>query len=164
MNPFSHRDPCIIGAAMDAKAFAEIISDGVHLHPSVTRAVFNMFPGRVCLISDSIRSAGLPDGTYESGGMPIIVKDRKATLEDGTIAGSNVSLMECLRRAVALGIPFEKAVAAATMNNARAIGLEEKAGSLTRGSYADFVVLDKNLNIQKVFISGKEILDFESPS
>ena len=157
MNPFSHRDPGMVGAAMDARAYVEIISDGIHLHPSVVRAVFNMFPDRVCLISDSIRSAGLPDGAYESGGMPIFVKDGKATLEGGTIAGSNVSLMQCVRTAATFGVPLEKAVAAATANNARTIGMEGRLGSLTPGAYADMALLDGDLNIQKVYIGGSEI-------
>ena len=158
MNPFLHRDPGMIGAAMDARAYVEIISDGVHLHPAVVRAVFNMYPDRVCLISDSIRSAGLPDGAYESGGMPIIVKEGKATLKDGTIAGSNVSLMQCVRTAVGFGVPLEKALAAATINNARAIGMEDRLGSLRPGAFADMALLDGGLNIQKVYIGGNEII------
>ena len=158
MNPFLHRDPGIIGAALDARAYVEMICDGIHLHPSVVRAMYKMFPERVCMISDSVRSAGLPDGNYHSAGLPIIVKDGKATLENGTIAGSNISLMQGVRYAVDFGIPLELALSAATVNNARAIGVEAKIGSLIPGAYADMVLLDNNLNIQKVYISGKELL------
>ena len=157
MSPFSHRDPAIPGAAMDSRAYVEIISDGVHLHPSVIRAVFSMFPERVCLVSDSIRSTGLPEGNYELGGLPVIVKNGKVTLEDGTIAGSNARLIECVRNAVSYGVPIEKAIAAATINNARAAGLGENYGSLEPGACADMVLLDKNLDIQKVYIAGSPV-------
>jgi N-acetylglucosamine-6-phosphate deacetylase len=157
MNPFLHRDPGIVGAAMDAGADVEVICDGIHLHPSMVRAVFRVFGERVCLISDSIRSAGLPDGDYESGGMAITVQDGKAVLTDGTIAGSNISLMQGVRHAAAFGIPLEKAVRAATLANARAIGMEGGIGVIARGANADMVLLDRNLEIMRVYIGGKEI-------
>ena len=157
MNPFLHRDPGIIGAAKDAGAYVEIICDGIHSHPAVIRAVYYLFKDRICMISDSIRSAGLPDGEYESGGMPITVKDGKAILSDGTIAGSNISLMQGVRCAVNFGIPLAKAVMAATVNNARAIGMDDEIGSLKPGAAADMVVLDNQLSVKKVFINGKAL-------
>ena len=157
MSPFHHRDPGMVGAAMDASAYVEVICDGIHLHPTVIRAIYKMFAQRVCMISDSVRSTGLPDGNYESAGMPIIVKNGKATLENGTIAGSNISLIQGVRYAVDFGIPLGSAITAATANNARAIGMEGKLGSLIPGAYADMVLLDHNLHIQKVYIGGKEL-------
>jgi len=157
MNPFLSRDPGLVGAAMDADAYVEIISDGIHLHPGVVRAVYKMFPGRVCMISDSVRATGLPDGEYELGGLPIIIKDGMSTLLDGTIAGSIITLMEGVRRAVGFGVPLSHAVNAATINNARAIGLDGETGSLTRGKYADIVLLDKALGIRKTYIGGQEV-------
>jgi N-acetylglucosamine-6-phosphate deacetylase len=156
MNPFLHRAPGIVGAAMDAGAYAELIVDGIHLHPSAVRAAYKMFGERICLISDSIRSAGLPDGIYEAGGMPITVNEGKATLKDGTIAGSNISLMEGVRRAVQFGVPPEKALYASTAASAKAIGMEGKVGCIAPGAYADMAVLDRNLNIQKIWIGGEE--------
>ena len=157
MTPFFSRDPAIIGAAMDAGAYVEIICDGIHLHPAVVRAVYRMFPGRVCMISDSVRATGLPDGEYELGGLPIIIKDGMSTLLDGTIAGSIINLMEGVRRAVGFGIPLSEAVTAATANNARSIGEDSRVGFLSPGLLADIVVLDKDLNILKVYISGREL-------
>ena len=154
MNPFLHRDPGIPGAAMDSCATVEIVCDGIHLHPSVVRAAFKMFPDRVCLVSDSIRCTGLPEGDYELGGLPVTVKNGKVTLEDGTIAGSSARLVDCLRNAVGYGIPLEKAVAAATINSARAIGLDGKYGVLKPRACADMVLLDSNLEIKEVYIEG----------
>ena len=157
MNPFLHRNPGIIGAAKDAGASVEMVCDGIHIHPSVVRATYDLFGEKVCMISDSIRSAGMPEGNYESGGMPITVKDGKAVLEDGTIAGSNISLMQGVRYAVSFGIPLAKAVISATLSSARAIGMDDKIGSLKPGNLADMILLDKDLNIQKVFVNGAEL-------
>jgi len=158
INPFLSREPGIAGAAMDARAYVEIICDGIHLHPAVIRAIYKMFPGRVCMISDSISSTGMPDGNYDLGGLPIIVRGGKSVLaEDGSIAGSVITLMDGVRNAVMFGVPMADVFTAATGNNARSIGAEKELGSLTPGKLADIVVLDEQLNIQKVYINGLEI-------
>jgi N-acetylglucosamine-6-phosphate deacetylase len=159
MNSFLPRDPGIIGAALDANAFVEVICDGNHLHPAIIRAIFKMFPQRACLISDSLRCAGLPDGEYEFVGFPIIVKNGRAITETGSLAGSTISLMQGVRRAVAIGIPLPMAVAAASTHSAKAIGMEGIIGSLTPGAHADMVILDSELNVQKVYIDGKELCE-----
>ena len=157
MNPFLHREPGIIGAAMDSGAYVEVICDGHHLHPSVIRAIFRIFKQRVCLISDSLRCAGLPDGDYESAGLPITVKSGKAMLKNGgSLAGSTITLLQGVRSAVALGIPLAEAFSAATINCAKSLGVFGKVGSITPGAYADLLLLDSELNIIKVFIGGKE--------
>jgi len=160
MNPFLHREPGIIGAAMDANAYVEVICDGHHLHPAAVRAIFRMFPGRVCLISDSLECTGLPDGRYKSAGLTVILKDGKAMLEDGSsLAGSSKTLMQCVRLAVSLGIPLSQAVTAATKHPAQAIGMEDRIGVIVPGACADFVLLDDDLSIQKVIINGGEVLN-----
>lgn len=153
MNPLHHRSPGIIGAALDAGASVELICDGLHIHPAVIRAAFRMFGDRVDLISDSLRCAGMPDGDYTLGGQPIRVAGGRATLPDGTLAGSSISLMEGLRRAVSFGIPLEDAVYAATA--APALAARLRAGNLEPGAPADLVVLDRELNIKAVFIDGR---------
>ncbi|MDR2487029.1 MAG: amidohydrolase family protein, partial [Clostridiales Family XIII bacterium] len=139
-------------------AWAEVIADGIHLHPSVVRAAFRMFPGRVCLISDSICSAGMPDGQYASGGQPVTVTEGKALLAGGVIAGSNISLLQGLQRAVSFGVPLAEAVAAATEHPARAIGVAGRHGRIAEGRSADLVLLGADLSLQKVWIDGEEIL------
>ena len=109
MPPFNHRDPGVVGAASDDAAHVEMISDGIHLHPAVVRSVFRWFGAeRVCLISDSMRAAGMPNGVYSLGGQTVYMTDGKATLEDGTIAGSATCLAECFRRAVSFGVPLTR--------------------------------------------------------
>lgn len=159
MPPLNHREPGVIGAARDTeKCHAEIICDGVHIHPAVVRATFEMFGAeRMILISDSMRATGLTDGQYTLGGQDVFVKGPKATLADGTIAGSATNLMDCMKVAVKeMGIPLEDAIACATMNPAREIGIYDTCGSIAEGKYADLVLLDKNLNVRAVYVGGKK--------
>ena len=160
MPPFSHRAPGVVGAALDTPLCnVELICDGVHIHPSVVRAVFKMFGyKRVILISDTMRAAGMSDGDYTLGGQPVTVKGKLATLADGTIAGSVTNLMNCMRTAVSFGIPLEDAVWAAAVNPARAIGIFSRMGSLEPGKRANVVVLDQNLELKDVFFRG-ELVD-----
>jgi len=158
MSPFSHREPGIVGAALDANAFVEVICDGYHLHPAVIRAIFRMFPHRACMISDSLGCTGLPDGEYESAGLPIMVQNGKAMLRDGSsIAGSTITLLQGIRIAVSLGIPLAQAVTAASAHSAKAIGMDGKIGSLIPGAHADMVLLDSELCVQKVWVGGQEV-------
>lgn len=159
MPPFHHRDPGVIGAARDDEnCRVELICDGTHIHASVVRATFEMFGAdRVMLISDSMRATGLTDGQYTLGGQDVFVKGPLATLADGTIAGSATNLMACLRHAVQeMGIPLEDAVACATMNPAKQIGVYENCGSITPGKAADLVLLDQNLQIKAVYVNGRK--------
>ena len=85
----SHREPGTVGAIFDSNTFAELICDGFHIHPAVIRATFKQLGNdRICLISDSMRAAGCPNGVYDLGEQDVFVKDGKAVLADGTIAGS----------------------------------------------------------------------------
>ncbi len=154
MPPLHHRQPGIIGAAFDAGATAELICDGLHIHPSVVRATFALFGRRVNLISDSLRCAGMPDGSYTLGGQPIVVRDGRATLLDGTLAGSSISLLEGVRRAVKFGIPLESAVYAASAAPAMAAGLP-RVGWIAPGMDADLLLLDEQLQLEAVFIDGQ---------
>jgi len=158
MNPYNHRDPGIIGAAYDSKAYVEIISDGVHLHPSVVRATFELFgDDKVCLISDSMRACGLADGQYDLGGQLVTVVGSSATIDSGSLAGSVTNLADCMRNAVNFGVPLEKALKAATINPAKSTGLDKKIGSLTVGKRADILVLEKDLAIKQIIFNGVKI-------
>lgn len=157
MEPFLHRAPGVVGAAMDAGAYVELICDGLHIHPSVVRAVFRMFPGRVVLISDAVRSAGLPEGRYRTGGQDITVKNGKATLPDGTIAGSNITLYDAVVNAVRFGIPLEAAIEAATLRPAQSVRVDDDVGSIEPGKRADFVLLDEGLTIRAVYHYGTKV-------
>lgn len=151
MAPFSHRAPGLIGAAAENKScMAELICDGIHVHESAVRAAFSMFPGRIVLISDSMRAAGLGDGNYTLGGQQVCVSGKLATLSDGTIAGSVTNLYDCMRTAVSFGIPLEEAVAAATINPAKSIGIYDTVGSITPGKRADVLLVNEDLELVRV--------------
>ena len=152
MQPFGHRAPGLIGAAMDdPECMVELICDGYHIHPSAIRAAFRMFgPERVILISDSMRATGMENGTYELGGQEVTVKDRKAVLKDGTLAGSATNLYGCMCKAIEFGIPLEQAIMAATANPARSIGIFDRVGSIRIGKQADLLLVSENLELKIV--------------
>ena len=152
MQPFGHRAPGLIGAAMDdPECMVELICDGYHIHPSAIRAAFRMFGSeRVILISDSMRATGMENGTYELGGQEVTVKDRKAVLKDGTLAGSATNLYGCMCKAVEFGIPLEQAIMAATANPARSIGIFDRVGSIRIGKQADLLLVSENLELKRV--------------
>ena len=158
MPSLHHREPGVIGAAGEReKVTAELICDGLHVHPSVIRLAFKVFAGRICLISDSLRCCGMPDGEYELGGQTVYLRDGQARLADGTLAGAVSNLFDDMVNAIRFGIPLEQAVMAATINPARAIGADHETGSLEAGKMADFVVCDKEWKIRQVVIGGKAI-------
>lgn len=159
MPPFTHRAPGVIGAACDNEEVkAELICDGVHVHPSSIRTAFKMFgDDRIVMISDSMMATGKPDGTYALGGQEVTVKGNVATLtEGGAIAGSVTNLMNCIRYAVKeAGIPLESAVKCAAVNSAKSIGIYDQYGSISDGKYANVVLLDKDLKIDHIIKRGK---------
>ena len=158
MPGFTHRAPGVIGAAFDAThVMPELICDGVHVHPSAVRAAFSLFGAeRMILISDSMRATGMSDGVYTLGGLGVQVKGNRATLEDGTLAGSVTNLMDCMRTAVAMGIPLETAVRCATYNPAKSIGIEALYGRIAVGAYGDCVLLSRtDLSVQNVILGGE---------
>ena len=161
MPPFSHRAPGVVGAVSDSEqVMAELICDGVHVDPAVVRATFKMLGAdRMILISDSMRAAGMPDGQYTLGGLDVKVRGNHATLvSDGALAGSVTTLPDCMRIAVKqMGIPLETAVACATANPARSLGIYEQYGSITPGKHGNVVLLDEELRLKGVMKDGKKI-------
>ena len=161
MPAFTHRAPGVVGAVFDNKeVMAEIICDGIHIHPSIVRATFQMMGAdRMILISDSMRATGMPDGQYTLGGLDVKVVGKLATLvSDGAIAGSATNLMDCMRTVVKkMGIPLETAVACATINPAKSLGVEEEYGSIEKGKKADIVLLDSDLKLTAVIKDGVKI-------
>ena len=158
MSSLSHREPGLPGAVFDSDCLptAEIIGDGLHVHPAVIRMAAKLLgKDRLVLISDAIVAAGLPDGRYVSGDMPIIVKDGQARIEAGNLAGSSITVMEGLRRALRFGVDRETALRAVTINPARVLGVDKDLGTIEVGKLADFTVVNSQLEVQRVMIGGK---------
>lgn len=164
MPPFGHREPGVVGAVADSRhVTAELICDGIHIHPAVVRAAFQMLgKNRIIFISDSMRAAGMPDGTYTLGGQDVQVSAGRAVMaSSGALAGSASNLMECMKTAVKeMGIPLETAVACASVNPAKRLGEYSRRGSITPGKKADLVLLDRDLNVKTVLKDGKRVGQF----
>lgn len=163
MTEMSHRAPGVVGAVADSPHVnAEIICDGIHVHPSAVRNAFRMIGGnRIVLISDSLRCTGMPDGEYLLGGETVVKRGRYCNLkEEGNLAGSVSNLMDCMKNVVkTMEIPLETAVACATINPARAIHVDDLYGSIEFGKIGDVVLLSagKDLATKAVVKNGIRI-------
>ena len=161
MPGLNHRKPGPIVAAMEHQAEAEVIADGIHVHPSMVRLAYTMFgKDKVILISDTMRAAGLEDGEYDLGGQQVKVRGHKAVLvkDENTIAGSVTNLFDCMVNAVkTMDIPLVDAVRSASLNPAISIGVDRDYGTLDVGKYACVLLLDGDLSLVHVMHHGKMI-------
>lgn len=155
--PWNHRDPGIAGAALvDDAVVVTIILDGHHLAPETVELVRRCAPGRIALITDAIAAAGQPDGPYPLGDRRVVVHDGRATLQDGTLAGSVLSMDAALRAFVAHGASLAEAVAATSAAPATLVGRPE-LGSLEPGTAADVTVVDERLEVVRTLVAGTQI-------
>lgn len=160
MRPYHHREPGVIGAVLlDNRVTCEVIADLIHLHPRTIELTYKLKgPDRMILVSDSMGATGLNDGNYQLGGEKVVVKDSVARLENGSLAGSTLTLDKALRNIVnVVGIPFKDALRMITYNPTREISLERNIGSISIGKMADLVVLDESLKVKATFIEGKRV-------
>jgi len=160
MPGINHRNPGVIPAAVENRNVrAEIICDGLHIHPSAVRLAFSMFGGeRMIVVSDSGRCAGQEDGTkFELGGQIAQLVDGVARLADGTIACSATNMHQCLLNVLSWGIAEEDAVRACTYNPACALGVQNVVGSIETGKQADFLVCTDGYASKRVFLAGEEV-------
>ena len=154
-----HRNPGVIPAAAENENVrAELICDGIHVHPSSVRLAFRLFGAdRIILISDALRCCGMPNGEYELGGQTVYLNGDVGKLTDGTIAGAVTNLFEGMRRAMQFGIAEADAIRAATINPARSIGAAAQIGSIETGKFADVVVCNADYSKKHVYRSGKKV-------
>lgn len=158
MPAFAHRAPGVVGAAYDKGATAELICDGLHIHPSAIRVAYQMFGKNLVVISDSLRCAGMPDGEYELGGQPIEMREGKATLKGSDIlAGSSSNLLAEVKNLVRFGFALEDAIYAVTAAPAKAARLDY-IGSIEPGKMADLLLLTTDLELDSVYIDGKKVI------
>ena len=159
MRPFHHRHPGLVGAALDTNVNCELIADNVHVHPAMQRLVYKAKSFEtLILITDSIRACLQGDGYSELGGQKVFVRDQVATLANGTIAGSVLTMNRAIANFLAnTKAPLIEVIAMATLNPAKALSLEQLIGSIALGKQADLVIFDKNINIKNTFVSGVKI-------
>lgn len=157
MQPMHHMRFGIAGGGMtDADVFTEIICDGIHICEQMLRFIVkNKTPERVMVITDSMRAAAMPDGNYSLGGLPVTVKDGRASLLSGTLAGSTLRFHNGLKKLVsATGLPLSRLIGATSWNQAVSLHIP-KRGKLEKGFFADIALLDGNLDPQMTFCEGK---------
>ena len=159
MPPIEHRAPGAVTAAFDSQTVtAELICDGIHAHPPVLRMAFKLLgENRSVVVSDAMSAAGCGDGEYELGGQKVFVKNGRASLTDGNLAGSTTNLYREFLNLISFNIPFKQALKSCTINPARVIGADVLIGSLKEGKFADILIVDEYLRIKKVFVKGRTI-------
>jgi N-acetylglucosamine-6-phosphate deacetylase len=162
MSGFLPREPGVIGAVLDSpEVTAEIIADGIHVHPAALRlAVRQKGVDRICLITDSVNASGLGDGDFQVGGLDVVVKDGQARLRDGgALAGSVLTLNRAVRNVIQwTGVPVSAAVRMASLTPARVLGLDREIGSLEQGKLANLAVFDQDFNVVATILRGRELV------
>ena len=156
MTGLNHRKPGVLGAALDTDANCELIVDNVHVHPAMQRIIYAAKRGtHIIPITDSMRACGLSDGVSELGGQKVYVNGTRATLADGTIAGSVLRMNDGLRiLRENLGASIPSIVEMATRTPAEELNVYDKLGSLTVGKYADIVIFDEDFRIRRTIVGG----------
>lgn len=162
MSGFDHREPGVVGAVLDSNdVMAEIIADGVHVHPAALRlAVARKGPERICLITDSMMATGVGDGVYAWGEQEIEVNGTRAVIR-GTdvLAGSVLTLNTAVKNMMDwTDVTISQAINMASLNPARVLGMEMEIGSIQVGKLANLVVLDRDFQIEDTLVRGKSVL------
>lgn len=157
MRPLDHREPGILGAVLENNELtADIIADGVHVHPSVLKLFLSAKGAdRAILITDAISATGMPDGVYSLGGLEVQVSNGRCEYQ-GKLAGSVLTLDRAIRNVIAFaGYPLQQAVKLATLNPAQRLGITDRRGLLAPGRRADLVVLTPEGQVAHTIIGGE---------
>lgn len=157
MSHFHHREPGVTGSGLIfGELTTELIPDGIHVHPAVVKLLFDIKGAHnVCIITDAVQQAGLPDGDYGSTTM----KDRQIWLKDGSsLAGSSLTMIQGLRNLLSYtGYALEDVLPSFTEVPARQSGVADRKGKLEAGRDADFLIVDDELTIRSTYVRGREV-------
>ena len=161
MTPLNHREPGVVGAAMDSSVVCELIADNVHVNPAVQRILLKVKGVEgIILVTDAMKACLLEDGEYELGGQRVVVKNEVARLPAGNLAGSVLTLDKALRNFTAnTGIGLIDAIKTVTENPARVLKVNDRKGSIDIGKDADFALFDDSFNIYATFVKGKKVYE-----
>jgi len=169
MSSLEARDPGCVGAILSSpNVYAEIIADGIHVHPSNVRLLLRTKGiRRTILITDAVRPAGTQMKEFEMGGIKATIRDGAALTSEGRLCGSTLTMDKAVRNVQSwsdLAIP--EIVQMASLNPAKQLQIAEVTGSLVEGKDADIVILDKELKVKAMFVKGVEeyVADTESSS
>ncbi|WP_018393570.1 N-acetylglucosamine-6-phosphate deacetylase [Bacillus sp. 37MA] len=164
MRGMHHREPGVVGASFLCDELkTELIVDGVHVRPEMVKLAYQQKGKKgLILITDSMRAKGLKNGIYDLGGQDVTVKDGKAVLCDGTLAGSILKLGHAVKNVITFtGCSLEDAIEMASVNPAKQLNILDHKGSIAVGKDADIVILDENLNVVMTFCRGKRAFHSE---
>ncbi len=155
MSPLHHRRPGLVGAALTQPVTCELIADGIHIHPAaLSLAVHAKGLDKIVLITDSMRACLLGEGESELGGQKVFVRDGRATLADGTLAGSILTMEKAVQNIWKFAhLTLPQAVQLATANPARELGFSDR-GTLETGQRADLAIFDDDFNILQTYKKG----------
>ena len=157
MSGLHHRDPGVVGAALTAvDATAELIADGIHVHPAALRVAVNAMPHRIALVTDAMRACGLADGTYKLYDYEVTVAEGAARLGDGTLAGSVLTMAVAVKNMIELaGVPVDSVIPMATEVPARIAGVADRKGKIETRYDADLVVMNERFEVERVWVRGE---------
>ncbi|MEY2193520.1 N-acetylglucosamine-6-phosphate deacetylase [Neobacillus sp. BF23-41] len=157
MRGLHHREPGMVGAAMNLRdVFAEIICDGHHVHPVAANILMNT-RGRdsTVMVTDCMMAGGMPEGNYQLGEFPVVVKDGAARIEGGSLAGSILQLKDAVKNVVEWGIATpEEAIYMASTAAAKSVQIDHECGKIAEGYAADFIVLNPDLDLTATYMDG----------
>lgn len=159
MTPLHHRNPGAVGAIFDSNITTEMIADGIHIaYPSIRTALKQKGLDKMVLVSDAMMACTMPDGDYTLGGQRVIVKEGAARLENGSLAGSVLTLDKAVKNIKNnTNYPLHEIIRMATYNPACHCNVQDRKGSIKEGYDADLVLFDEDINIKKVIIGGREV-------
>ena len=155
MTPLHHRDPGVVGAALNTAVYAELIADTFHVDKGIYPMLARAKGRRLVLITDALRAAGMPDGEYEIGGQAFSLRGIQCKLMDGTIAGSVLKLNQGVRNFRDYGsVPMYMAVRCASLSAAESVNAADRKGSLEPGKDADIILMDSDCNVLRAIVRG----------
>lgn len=159
MTGLHHREPGVVGLGLERAEWAEVIADGLHVHPAAVRALWKTIP-YLYIVTDAVAAAGMPEGEYRLGRNPVWRRGKGIFLGDGTLAGSSLTLDQAVRNLVAWGLNLGAAVEMTSARPSAYLGLEVPGG-LNVGAQADLVVLNEELQVEQVYIGGQPMLSVD---
>lgn len=157
MTPLTHREVGVTGTVMiNQNVYAELVLDGIHVSYPAAKILLKMKgKDKVVLITDSVETAGLPDGIYESSMGTVRVNNHQVRLLNGTLAGSQADMNQCVKNVYQhLGLTLNEAVSLASYNPAKSLGID-KMGEIKVGNFADIIFFDDNFQIKQTIVKGK---------
>ncbi|CAM4118133.1 N-acetylglucosamine-6-phosphate deacetylase [Paenibacillus alkaliterrae] len=163
MRGLHHREPGTLGAVLtDDRIYAELIADGLHVHPAAIRLLVAAKPlDKMILITDAMAAAGMPDGDFSLGGQAVVVKAGEARLRDGNaLAGSCLTMISAIRFLLEhTNLTISDVSRLASGNAARQLGISDRTGSIAIGKQADLVLVDALLEVQQTWVQGRSVYE-----